>query len=191
MLLRGALGLLWKDILLFRQSIYLPIIYCSKFPPCPPRGLSKPCVEASTADRMRHSGKQAGNQKKRNSRSETDSTRVSRALFPDTAWPYERLSAHRFWLVWRMVSISFHAGYFEADLQYTANIQEREFPKDGFWLCALFQQSKHMMWTTALLCTPPRTVVTMLAGSEMHGKVTRRTVGSRGMVKWMTFHCLF
>lgn len=44
---------------------------------------------------------------------------------------------HSFWLVWKIVSISFYAGYFDADLQYTADIQEREFPKDGFWLCII------------------------------------------------------
>lgn len=53
----------------FRQSIYLPTLYCSKFPPCfPPlsRGLLKPSVDARTAEKMRCSTEQKAKQESRN-----------------------------------------------------------------------------------------------------------------------------
>lgn len=75
---------------------------------------------------MRRSGEQAVNQKKRNSRSETDSTRVEGSV----ARHSRGLSVHRF------CPFVLRAGYF--DQIWSMLDAGREFSKDGFWLCALF-----------------------------------------------------
>lgn len=105
MLLRGALGLLWKDILFQTEHLftYNILFQVSPMPPPPFGGLSKPCVGARRADRMRRSGEQAVNQKKRNSRSETDSTRVEGSV----ARHSRGLSVHRF------CPFVLRAGYFD------------------------------------------------------------------------------
>lgn len=73
MLLWVGLGLFWKCILFQTEHLFTYNILFQVSPMLSPLsgGLLKPCVDASTADRMRCSGEQAGNQRKRNSRSET------------------------------------------------------------------------------------------------------------------------
>lgn len=127
MLLRGALGLFWKDILFQTEHLFTYNILF-QVSPMPPSlgGLSKPCLGASRADRMRRSGEQAVNQKKRNSRSETDSTRVEGSV----ARHSRGLSVHRFWLVWRMVSICVPCRLFRSGLEHAGH--RLTFKKENF-----------------------------------------------------------
>lgn len=127
MLLRGALGLLWKDILFQTEHLftYNILFQVSPMPPRP-EGLSKSCVGASRADRMRRSGEQAVNQKKRNSRSETDSTRVEGSVARHSLG----LSVHRFWLVWRMMSICVPYRLFWSGLEHAG--RRMTFKKENF-----------------------------------------------------------
>lgn len=138
MLFRGALGLLWKDILFQTEHLFTYNILFQVSPPPSPLLHSTSPPEASPSlvwvpAEQTEWGEQAVNQKERNSRSETDSTRVEASLCQTQSRTFsswlERVSVC---VPCRLFCLGFGARRTQND------IQEGAFSKDGFWARCVF-----------------------------------------------------